>query len=83
VELWSLLANGSIAITVMAVAKWRRMKMGEYECVDCNAVFHLEEPPFDGSSLCDDCRTVIKFPSLSDLDRQLIGSFLNLKSSVN
>jgi hypothetical protein len=44
--------------------------MGEYECIDCNAVFHLEEPPFDGSSLCDDCRTVIKFPSLSDLDRQ-------------
>ena len=44
--------------------------MGEYECVDCNAVFHLEEPPFDGSSLCNDCRTVVEFPSLSVLDRQ-------------
>jgi hypothetical protein len=41
---WSLLANGLIAITVMAVAKWRRMKMSD--------------------------KTVVEFPSLSDLDRQ-------------
>ncbi len=47
--------------------------MGEYECVDCNAVFHLEEPPFDGFSLCNDCRTVVKFPEpLSDIDRQFL-----------
>jgi len=38
------LENGSIAITVMAVAKLRRKTMGD--------------------------KTVIKFPSLSDLDRQ-------------
>ena len=36
--------EGSIAITVMAVAKWRRMKMSD--------------------------KTVVEFPSLSDLDRQ-------------
>jgi hypothetical protein len=44
VERWSLLENGSIAITVMAVAKLRRMKMSD--------------------------KTVVEFPSLSDLDRQ-------------
>jgi transcription initiation factor TFIIIB Brf1 subunit/transcription initiation factor TFIIB len=54
----------------MALVRLRRKTMGEYECIDCNAVFFLEEPPFDGSSLCDDCRTVIKFPQLSEVDME-------------
>ena len=52
--------------------------MGEYECINCNAVFYLEEPPFDGFTLCKDCRdeeeesdeTVVKFPQLSEVDKQ-------------
>jgi len=30
--------------------------MGEYECWDCNEKFHLEEPPYDGREICDECR---------------------------
>jgi len=27
--------------------------MGEYECVNCNDKFWLEEPPYDNKELCD------------------------------
>ncbi len=30
--------------------------MGEYECWDCDEKFHLEEPPYDGRTICDECR---------------------------
>ena len=30
--------------------------MGEYECMSCNEMFHLEEPPWDGLEMCDECR---------------------------
>ena len=30
--------------------------MGEYECWDCDEKFHLEEPPYDGREICDQCR---------------------------
>jgi len=30
--------------------------MGEYECWDCDKKFHLEEPPYDGREICDECR---------------------------
>ena len=29
--------------------------MGEYECWNCNEIFELEEPPYDGFEICDDC----------------------------
>lgn len=31
-------------------------KMGEYECIYCNQKFHLDEPPWDGLEICDECR---------------------------
>ena len=30
--------------------------MGEYECMNCNEKFHLDEPPWDGLEMCDECR---------------------------
>lgn len=30
--------------------------MGEYECMNCNEKFHLDEPPWDGLPMCDECR---------------------------
>ena len=30
--------------------------LGEYECWDCDEKFHLDEPPFDGREICDECR---------------------------
>ena len=30
--------------------------IGEYECWDCDEKFHLEEPPYDGRAICDECR---------------------------
>ena len=30
--------------------------MREYECWNCNEIFELEEPPYDGFEICDDCR---------------------------
>ena len=32
------------------------VKMGEYECCNCNEMFHLDEPPWDGLEMCDECR---------------------------
>jgi Zn finger protein HypA/HybF involved in hydrogenase expression len=26
------------------------------ECWDCDEKFHLEEPPYDGRAICDECR---------------------------
>ena len=31
--------------------------MGEYECCSCNDKFHLDEPPYDGVPMCDECRS--------------------------
>lgn len=28
----------------------------EYECADCNEAFDLHEPPYDGLSICNECR---------------------------
>ena len=28
--------------------------MGEYECINCNKMFHLDEPP-EGYAECDEC----------------------------
>lgn len=33
--------------------------MGEYECWNCNEMFHLDEPPYDGFEYCDECRIEI------------------------
>ena len=33
----------------------RSKNMGEYECIDCNEMYHLDEPP-EGYSICWDCR---------------------------
>jgi|TARA_R110000824_G_scaffold71525_1_gene182904 hypothetical protein len=30
--------------------------MGEYECLCCDEEFYLDEPPWDGVSMCDKCR---------------------------
>ena len=30
--------------------------MGNYECTNCNETFHLDEPPYDGDEICDECR---------------------------
>ncbi len=30
--------------------------MGDYECVNCDETFHLDEPPYDGHEICDECR---------------------------
>ncbi len=30
--------------------------MGEYECVNCNEIFHKDEPPYDEHNLCELCR---------------------------
>ena len=30
--------------------------MGDYECTNCNETFHLDEPPYDGDEICDECR---------------------------
>ena len=30
--------------------------MGKYECWNCNEMFHLDEPPYDGFEYCDECR---------------------------
>ena len=38
----------------------RRIQMGEYECWDCDEKFHLEEPPYDGREICDECRKEYK-----------------------
>ena len=37
--------------------------MGEYECMNCNEKFHLEEPPWDGISECDECRGQLEYIS--------------------
>ena len=29
--------------------------MGEYECIDCNEMYHLDEPP-EGRDVCDECK---------------------------
>jgi len=39
---WSLLANGSIAITVMAVAKWRMKTMGDKTVVEFPSLSSLD-----------------------------------------
>ncbi len=36
------------------------MVMGEYECWNCNEMFHLDEPPYDGFEYCDECRVEIE-----------------------
>ena len=35
--------------------------MGNYECINCNEIFHRDEPPYDGYDLCELCskRTMI------------------------
>jgi DNA-directed RNA polymerase subunit RPC12/RpoP len=30
--------------------------MGEYECVNCNEIFHKDEPPYGEHNLCELCR---------------------------
>ena len=27
--------------------------MGDYECINCNDLFHRDEPPYDGYDLCE------------------------------
>ena len=34
--------------------------MGDYECVNCDETFHLDEPPYDGHEICDECREEIQ-----------------------
>jgi|GEM_PF-2874287 Zn finger protein HypA/HybF involved in hydrogenase expression len=34
--------------------------MGEYECWNCNEIFELDEPPYDGFEICDECRAEAK-----------------------
>ena len=34
--------------------------MGEYECWNCNEIFELDEPPYDGFEICDECRAEVK-----------------------
>ena len=34
--------------------------MGEYECVNCDETFHLDEPPYDGHEICDECREEVE-----------------------
>ena len=34
--------------------------MGEYECRNCNEIFELDEPPYDGFEICDECRAETK-----------------------
>ena len=40
--------------------------MGEYECLDCNETYHLDEPPYDGYSICWDCREERKNETISE-----------------
>jgi hypothetical protein len=30
--------------------------MGDYECINCNEIFHKDEPAYDGHNLCELCR---------------------------
>ena len=54
--------------------------MGEYECCSCNEKFHLEEPPYDGISECDKCRSetpfedaILKMPSWGEAILEIEG----------
>ena len=42
--------------------------MGEYECIDCNEMYHLDEPP-EGYSICWDCREERKNEATSKENR--------------
>ena len=44
--------------------------MGEYECINCNEKFHLDEPPWDGLEMCDECREDVS-PSQQSLTGRL------------
>jgi len=45
--------------------------MGEYDCCNCGETFHLHEPPFDGSKICDPCRESYKSSLAEMLDNPL------------
>jgi hypothetical protein len=52
-------------------SKKRRKTMGEYDCCNCGETFHLHEPPFDGSEICDPCRESYKSSLAEMLDNPL------------
>ena len=49
----------------------RSKNMGEYECIDCNEMYHLDEPP-EGYSICWDCKEERKMrPLVKRIDMAL------------
>ena len=49
----------------------RESIMGEYECWNCNEIFELDEPPYDGFEICDECRAEAKENSVYSIEENL------------
>ena len=52
--------------------------MGEYICICCDEKFHLDEPPWDGFEMCDECREENKEVTYSFIgdDNKPYGEFI-------